>query len=115
MAELSDLTWQQLADKLPSGTISIVNGAVSINVGNVIAATTDTLNNPGVVKFFSLLFTAANKAQTEANAEQADGEKLTAFSPATIGANVDGYITLSRPFICRSELATATNIIGTNG
>lgn len=115
MAGLSDLTWQQLADKLPSGTISIVNGAVSINVGHVIDATIDALDDTGVVKFFSVLFTAANKAQTEANAEQADGEKLAAFSPATIGSNVDGYITLSRPFICRSELATATNIIGTNG
>lgn len=115
MAELSDLTWQQLADKLPNGTISIVDGTVSINVGQVIDATADTLSSPGVVKFFSVLFTAANKAQTEANTEQADGEKLTAFSSATLGTNADGYITLSRPFMCRSELATATNIIGTSG
>ena len=115
MAALTDLTWQQLADKLPTGAIAIVNGAVSINVGLVTDFTTGALTDPGVVKFFSVLFTAANKAQIDANAEQVDGERLTAFSPAMIGTNADGYITLTRPFVCRSELATATNIIGTNG
>lgn len=115
MAALNDLTWQQVADKLPAGAITVVGGKVTIDVGIVNAATIDALTDTGVVKFFSMLFTAANKAQTDANASQADGEKLNAFSPATIGSNANGYITLTRPFVCRSELATATNIIGTNG
>lgn len=114
MAAVTDLTWQQLADKLPAGAITIASGAVSINVGLINGSTIDALTDDGVVKFFSLLFTAANKAQTDANVDQVDGEKLAAFSPATIGANANGYITLTRPFVCRSELATATNIIGTN-
>lgn len=115
MAALNDLTWQQLADKLPTNAIKVdTNGKVVIDVGIVNTATADALTDSGVVKFFSMLFTAANKAQTDANAQQEDGEKLSAFSPATIGANANGYITLTRPFVCRSELATATNIIGTN-
>lgn len=115
MAALTDLTWQQLADKLPAGAITVANGAVTINVGLVTDLPATALTDSGVVKFFSLLFTAANKAQIDANADQVDGERLTAFSPATLGTNADGYITLTRPFVCRSELATATNIIGTNG
>lgn len=114
MAALTDLTWQQLADKLPAGAITATNGKVMIDVGNIIESDATALTNDGVIKFFSMLFTAANKAQTDANADQVDGEKLSAFSPATIGANANGYITLTRPFVCRSELATATNIIGTN-
>lgn len=116
MAALTDLTWQQLADQLPVNAIKIdTNGKVVIDVGIITSTSADTLTSVGVIKFFSLLFTAANKAQIAANESQPDGEKLTAFNPATIGTAVDGYITLTRPFICRSELATATNIIGTNG
>lgn len=114
MAAITDLTWQQLQDKLPAGAITVTTGAVSINVGIVNGSTIDALTDSGVVKFFSMLFTAANKAQTDANATAEDGESLAAFSPATIGNNANGYITLTRPFVCRSELATATNIIGTN-
>ena len=114
MAALNDLTWQQLADQLPANSITVVSGKVTIDVSVAAGITADAMTDTGVVKFFSFLFTAANKAQITANATQAQGEKLAAFSPATIGSNADGYITLTRPFVCRSELATATNIIGTN-
>lgn len=116
MAAVTDLTWQQLADQLPANAIVIdPNGKVTIDVGTVISINADALTDVGVVKFFSVLFTAANKAQIAANQNQADGERLTAFAPATIGTAVNGYITLTRPFVCRSELATAVNIIGANG
>lgn len=115
MAALTDLTWQQLADQLPVNAIIVVGEKVTIDVSIVTALTADALTDVGVVKFFSVLFTAANKAQTTANTNQVQGERLAAFNPATIGNVVDGYITLTRPFVCRSELATATNIIGTNG
>lgn len=114
MAALTDLTWQQLADKLPAGSITVASGKVTIDVSLAAGITADALTDPGVVKFFSMLFTAANKAQVDANADQVDGERLAAFAPAAIGANANGFITLTRPFVCRSELATATNIIGTN-
>lgn len=114
MAALTDLTWQQVADKLPVGAITVSAGKVTIDISLITDTTVDSLTDSGVIKFFSVLFTAANKAQTDANVDQVDGERLTAFSPATIGANANGYITLTRPFVCRSELATATNIIGTN-
>lgn len=112
---LTDLSWEILASKLPTGAITVSNSKVLIDVGLVNNSTIDALTDQGVVKFFSMLFTAANKAQAEVNNELADGEKLTTFSPATIGTNSNGYITLSRPFVCRAELSTATNIISTNG
>lgn len=115
MAALTDLTWQQLAAQLPANAINVdAGGKVVIDVGLITDNTTNALTDSGIVKFFSILFTAANKAQTAANTNQADGEKLAAFSAATIGNSANGFITLTRPFVCRSELATATNIIGTN-
>ena len=114
MAALTDLTWQQLVSKLPDDAITVVAGAVTINVGIVNESTVDALTDTGVIKFFSMLFSAANKAQIDANVAQVEGEKLAAFSPATVGANANGFITLTRPFICKSELSTATNIVGTN-
>jgi len=114
MAALTDLTWQQLAAQLPANSITVVSGKVTIDVSVASDITADALTDAGVIKFFSFLFTAANKAQTAANTSQVQGEKLAAFNAATIGSNAEGYITLTRPFVCRSELATATNIIGTN-
>lgn len=116
MAVLADLTWQQLAEQLPPNAISVSsNGKLMIDIAAIISAESSSLSTQGVVKFFSIMFSAANKAQTIANESQDNGEKLVAFNPATIGNAVDGYITLTRPFVCRAELATATNIIGTNG
>ena len=115
MAVLTDLTWQQLADQLPANAVTITNGKVTIDTSLVTDKTVDVLDSTGVVKFFSVLFTAANKAQITANEGQENGEKLTAFSPATIGTAADGFMTLTRPFVCRAELTSAVNIIGTNG
>lgn len=120
MAPLTDLTWQQLADELPAGSLIVEPAAgaipakVMIDVSVAAALSASALSDDGVIKFFSMLFTAANKAQTEANATQAVGEKLAAFNSATVGTGVNGYIPLTRSFVCRSELATATNIIGPN-
>lgn len=115
MAAITDLTWQQLSEKLSTNAIKVdSNGKVVIDVSAVCGDSISGLSNQGVIKFFSLLFTAANKAQIDANTESTEGERLSAFAPATIGTNADGYITLSRPFLCKSELSTATNIIGTN-
>lgn len=116
MAALTDLTWQHLVEQLPEGAIKVdASGKVIIDVGVVTSRSTNNLTDAGVIKLFSALFSAANKAQIAANESQLDGEKLTAFNPATIGAGSDGYVTLTRTFTCRSELATAMNIIGTNG
>ena len=115
MAALTDLTWQQLLDQLPANAVKVdAGGKVVIDVSVVTGTTADALTDVAVVKFFNVMFSAANKAQTAANSGQVDGEKLAAFAPATIGANANGYITLTRQFTCRSELATATNIIGSN-
>lgn len=114
MAALNDLTWQQLQAELPVGAITVVTGKVVIDTSLITGNTIDAMTDPGVVKFFSMLFTAANKAQSEANLTQVVGEKLAAFKPATIGTGVAGYIPLTRSFVCRSELATATVILGTN-
>lgn len=116
MTALADLTWQQLAEQLPLNAVSVgSNGKLIIDVATIINTDSSNLSTAGVVKFFSVMFSAANKAQNAANESQDNGEKLTAFSSATVGSAVDGYIALTRPFVCRAELATATNIIGTNG
>lgn len=115
MAALTDLTWQQLAAQLPANAIAVdASGKVIVDIGVVLGSTADALSDAGVVKFFNVMFSAANKAQLTANTDQIDGEKLAAFNPATIGGNANGYITLTRQFVCRSELATATNIVGSN-
>lgn len=116
MAPLTDLTWQQLANQLPADSISLdAEGKPMLDISVVLKKEVTELTEDGVVLFFNLMFMAANKAQILANQNQADGERLTAFNPATVGATVDGYVSLTRPFTCRSELSSATNIIGTNG
>lgn len=121
MAALTDLTFQQLQSKLPAGAIRFEPAAggtpakVLIDVSLAGDITADALTDTGVVKLMSLLFRAANLAQTEANSGQIDGEKLTAFSAATLGAAVGGYVPLTRTFVCRAELASAEIIIGSNG
>lgn len=119
MAALTDLTWQQLVTHLPAGSIYTFTDPedgpkVIIDITNLLNGKVDALTDVGVVKFFSVIFAAANKAQIAANETQAEGEKLAAFAPATIGTAVNGYITLTRPFVCRAELASSVNIIGTN-
>lgn len=115
MTALNDLTWQQLAEQLPADAIKVgSNGQVIIDTSLVTSTSNTALTELGVVKFFSVLFSAANKAQIAANESQADGEKLTTFNPATIGNAVDGYISLTRSFTCRAELATANIIIGSS-
>lgn len=112
MAAITDLTWQQVLAELPASAIVVTAGKVMIDASLVAGLTVDALTDMGVVKFFAALSTAANKAQVAANVAQAEGEKLAAFAPATVGTATNGFITLTRPFVCRSELSTATNVIG---
>lgn len=115
MAVLTDLTWQQIADQLPANAIKLdASGKAVVDISVVTGTTADALTDMAVIKFFNVMFAAANKAQVAANSSQEDGEKLSAFAPATIGSSSNGFITLTRQFVCRSELATATNIIGSN-
>lgn len=116
MTILKDLNWQQILDELPSESITLDDtGKIIIDVGAVIDRKTDSLSNEGVIKFFNVLFAAANKAQMNINKSLQEEEKLTTFKSAIVGDFVDGFVTLNRSFSCRSELATAANIIGTNG
>lgn len=116
MATLKDLNWQQVLEQLPPDSIIIDDtGKAVIDIGAITNKKIDSLLDEGVVKFFNVMFAAANKAQGVANQSLNEEEKLTTFKSAIVGDFVDGFVNLNRSFSCRSELATAANIIGTNG
>lgn len=118
MAAITDLTWQQLLDKLPAGSITVLAAAgsnpakVQIDVSLAADIAADALTDSGVIKFFSALLNAGASAQATANTGQATGERLAAFTVATSGPTAQGFVPISRTFTARSELATAANIVG---
>lgn len=114
MAALTDLSFQLVLDELPAGSFTVVGGKVMLDVSIAAGITADALTDTGFVKLYNALGSGASKAQTKANIGQVDGEKLNAFSSATIGTAVGGFVNLKREFNCRAELTTATNIIGSN-
>lgn len=114
MAAITDLTWQQLQDKLPAGSITVVSGKVTIDVGILCGITADAMTDTGVVKFAASFLNAAQQAQSTVNEGQTTGERLSAFNPVTNGNVANGYINLTRTFNYRSELASATNVVGIN-
>lgn len=112
MAAITDLTWQQVLDKLPASSIVLTGGKVLIDVGAVANLTADALTDAGVIKFVATLMGAAYAAQQTANEGQTTGERLAAFGAPANGAINSGYVPITRSFVSRSELASATNIVG---
>lgn len=112
MAALTDLSYQQLLAKLPANSLVITGGKVFLDVGIATDTTADTLTDLGVIKLLSVLLEAALKAQQDANTSQVAGEKLAALTPPTYGGAINGYVPVTRIFVSRSELISATNIVG---
>lgn len=112
MAAIVDLTWQQLLDKLPANSLVVTAGKVMIDVSIASGVAADALTDGGVIKFFAAALSAAANAQTTANTGQITGERLSAFGSASNGTIANGFVPISRTFTARSELATATNILG---
>lgn len=112
MAAVTDLTWQQVLDKLPANSIVIAGGKVMLDVSVITGSTIDALTDVGVIKAITALLNAGLLAQNTANTGQAAGEKLAAFGTPTNGAIANGFAPVTRTFVSRSELATAINIVG---
>lgn len=116
MAAITDLTWQQLQDAIGiTGAITVVSGKVVIDVGLIAGATIDGLSDTGVIKFLDKLLEAGYDAQVSANTSQTTGERLAAFSNATIGApSSAGLVPVTRTVGFRYLLDSATTIQGPN-
>lgn len=114
MAAITDLTWQQLADKLPANAVKLDTGKVIIDVGVLTGTTVDGLTDTGVVKAIAALMSAGFQAQATVNEPQVAGEKLAAFNTPVNGAIASGYVPITRAIVTRAELASATNIVAPN-
>lgn len=112
MAVITDLTVQQLQDQLPTGSFTVTGGNVVLNVGVATGSTVDALTDKDVVKLINILLDAGYKAQVAANTNQVAGERLAAFGAPTYGANANGYAPVTRTFVSRAQLTSATSIIG---
>lgn len=121
MAVITDLTWQQLSDNLPAGTIELqpaaagppaVPAQIKINVSKLVNSSIDAMTAQQVVKSLAVLLTAGFNAQTAANQGQVAGERLAAFPPVGVGGIAGGYVPMTRSVTSRHELSSAVNIIG---
>lgn len=112
MAVITDLTLQQWLNKLPPNALVITAGKVMMDVSIVGGITADALTDFGVIKILANALNAAYLAQQDVNIGQITGEKLAALGTPTVGQISNGYAPITRTFVSRSELASATNIVG---
>lgn len=112
MAALTDLTLAQLEAQLPLGSITVVAGKATLDLGLASGQVLDAMTDAGVIKLFAKLHQGCYDAQQEANTNQIAGERLAAFRPPVNGDTVNGYVPTTRALITRSELSSATNVVG---
>lgn len=121
MAQITDLTWQQLETASgASGSsnliivdsseglllrLSVLTGVVSLPINS------NPKNTMGVVQALYRLREIAAIAQITANAGQSIGERLAAFPPASNGTAVNGFVMSSGQIITRTPLSS-TGIVG---
>ena len=116
MAQITDLTWQQLETASGSSLI-IVDSSQGLLLR--LSALTDVVslpsgnpkNSAGVVQALYRLREFAAIAQATANASQSIGERLAAFPPASNGTAVNGFVMSSGQIITRTPLSS-TGIVG---
>lgn len=82
----NDLTFQQLSDALPAGSISAAANTVTVNLGLVTGDSYATITSTGVVEALSKLLRAAQLAQATANETALAGQALAAFGTGSLGA-----------------------------
>lgn len=115
MAAITDLTWQELQAAVGvTGAITVVSGAVVIDVGKISGDTVDALTDGGVVKFANKFLDACTEAQATANTNQVAGEKLNAFNSPTFSAPSSGKVLATRTTRTNYELESATLLSGPN-
>jgi hypothetical protein len=95
-APTNDLTFQQLLDSAPAGSIVVTNGKVLVDVSSFNGESVATLDSTGVVEFATKLLQSAQAAQTAVNANNSTaGTRLAAFSAPnyqTPVVNADGSV-----------------------
>jgi hypothetical protein len=119
MAQITDLTWQQLETASgTSGSSSLIIPDSSLGLllrlsalGVVGLGSGNARNLPGVVQALYQRREFAAIAQANVNAGQSIGERLAAFPPASNGTAINGFVMSSGQIITRTPLAT-TGIIG---
>lgn len=83
---MPDLTFQQLADAAPSGSIVFANGKVTIYPDLIMGQSLADLSAIGVAEFMFKLMNSANKAQIALNIGNTTvGTRLNSFSTPTYG------------------------------
>lgn len=98
MATIDDLTFQQLANALPAGSITFANGSPVINVKAITGDTYADINATGVVEAFYKLREAAGAAQATINASLTETDiPLNAFPDYSYGVPlVNGKVPVSQ-------------------
>ena len=81
----TDLTFQQLADSLPAGAVSVDGGDVKINISTLTGDPVADLTSEGVVETIYKLLQGCTAAQATSNETAADGEALAAFGVGSFG------------------------------
>jgi hypothetical protein len=116
MAQIIDLTWQQL-ETASSSSLIIVDDNVGLllRLSALTGAVTLPLDNPknstGVVQALYRLREYAAAAQATVNAGKSIGERLAAFPSASNGTAVNGFVMSSGQIIVRTPLSP-TGIVG---
>lgn len=104
MAAVTDLTYQQLLNKLPAGAVVVTAGKVMVDVSLVTGTLADAMSDTSVIKFIAKFMDAAYAAQQTANIGQTAGERLAAVSGANQVESVGSLVSLSRTFTLKHAL-----------
>jgi hypothetical protein len=115
MAQIIDLTWQQLETASGLSNLIIVDDiqGLLLRLSAVTGVVNSAKSSNGVVQGLYQLRQWAATAQVTVNAGQSIGERLAAFPPASNGTAVNGFVMSSGQIITRTPLAT-TGIVGAN-
>jgi hypothetical protein len=115
MAQINDLTWQELEAASGISNILIVDSTAGLllRLSALTGTITQDKNTSKVVQAIYRLREYAATAQAAVNVGQNIGERLSAFPPASSGGAINGYVITSGQIIVATPLATS-GIIGAN-
>lgn len=122
MAPVTDLTWVQLNEAfqnlLQTNENIISTDAygrpTNFNFTPIIPEINSQQNPLGVLKFVTKLLDACKIAQDRVNAEIPKGEKLNSFPAVTNKAPANNLVEITRTVVTKSDLNTATKVVGNN-
>lgn len=116
MAQITDLTWQQI-ESAATGITNLVfvdaTHGVCLRVSALLANAVANKSGIGVVEFLHELRNIAAVAQESANENAIIGERLAAFPPSSSGTVINGYVIQSGAIVVKTPLATS-GIVGAN-